>query len=146
MSFSNIHLHIVYATKNRTPFLDPETTNRLGDYLGGIVRKLGGTLLEANGPEDHIHLMMTLPSIQTPAEVIRTLKSNSSKWIHATFPGKNDFAWQDGYSVFSVSHSAVPNVIAYIQNQREHHKTMSFQDELRALLDRHEIEYDEKYL
>ncbi|MBT3278393.1 MAG: IS200/IS605 family transposase [Phycisphaerales bacterium] len=146
MSFSNLHLHIVYATKDRKPFLDPSTINRLGDYIGGITRTMEGTLLAANGTEDHIHLLVTIPPTLAAAELVRTIKSNSSKWIHKTFPEMIDFAWQDGYSVFSVSHSAVPKVISYIESQQEHHTTMSFQDELRRLLARHEIKYDERYL
>ena len=146
MSFSNIHFHVVYATKDRQRFLDEATIKRLADYSGGIIKKRGGTLLAANGPEDHLHLLLTLPSTRNPSEVIRDLKANSSRWIHDTFPGKAEFAWQDGYSVFSVSHSVVPKVISYIQAQQEHHKRVTFQEELIGLLDRHGIEYDERYL
>ncbi|MBT3279200.1 MAG: IS200/IS605 family transposase [Phycisphaerales bacterium] len=146
MSFSDINFHVVYATKGRKPFLDKETIQRLADYSGGIIRKAGGVLLAANGTADHLHLLLALQPTCTPAEVIRDIKANSSRWIHETFPDNSDFAWQDGYSIFSVSQSVVPNVVSYIQTQPDHHKRMSFQDELRSLLDRHEIEYDERYL
>jgi putative transposase len=146
MSYSNLHLHIVYATKNRSRALDHSTIERLVKYTGGIIRNQGGILLHGNGVEDHVHLLVTMPTSLPVSELVRTVKTNSSRWLHETSPDQKEFAWQDGYSAFSVSHSAIPQVTSYIQGQQEHHKRMSFKDELRALLDRHEIEYDERYL
>ncbi len=146
MSYSKIYFHVVYATKERKPLLNTDTMPRLMEYCGGILRKSNGSLLAGNGMDDHLHLLFTLPSTCTPSEIIRDLKANSSRWIHETFPDKSDFSWQEGYSIFSVSQSAVPKVISYIQTQQEHHKRITAKEELRGLLDRHDIAYDERYL
>ena len=115
-------------------------------YLGGIIRNLGGTMLAANGPEDHLHILVTLPATIAPSDFIRDIKASTSKWIHKTFPEMASFCWQDGYAAFSVSHSIAPRVIDYIRNQPEHHKEKTFDEELIALLELHEIEFDNRYI
>ena len=107
---------------------------------------LNGKMLEANGSEDHLHVAAITNSQITIADFVRDIKANSSKWIHQTFPDLQEFAWQDGYSAFSVSHSAMPKVIAYVSKQQEHHRKVTFQEELIALLKRHEIDFDERYV
>lgn len=146
MSYTNHNYHIVFSTKGRAEMLKADVMPRLVEYMGGIVRQQGGQLLAANGPANHIHLLMILPPTEAIANVIRTIKTNASKWLHETFPLLRDFAWQDGYASFSVSHSVVPKVIAYIRKQQEHHVKLSFRDELLALLKRHDIEFDAQYI
>jgi len=146
MSFSNINLHIVFATKHRQRSLDAPLLARLIKYTGGLIRHQNGTLLEGGGAEDHLHLLVEIPPTCAPAHLLRDIKANTSRWMHETFPAQKAFAWQDGYSVFSVSRSAAPKVAAYIQNQQEHHKKMSWADEIRSLLERHGISYEERYL
>ncbi|MBN1553995.1 MAG: IS200/IS605 family transposase [Phycisphaerae bacterium] len=146
MSFTNLNYHIVYSTKERRPFLHADILPQLVKYTGGVIRKLQGQLLEANGPEDHFHLLAILPPTVAISECIQKMKAGSSGWIHTTFPNHQDFGWQDGYAAFSISHSAVPRVLNYIQNQQEHHRKMTFEEELIALLKRHNIPYDERYL
>ena len=119
---------------------------RLCQYLGGITREMSGQLIAANGPADHIHLATILSPKSALMDFVRTIKTNTSRWIHQTFPQLQDFAWQDGYSAFTVSHSGIAQVMDYIKKQNEHHQKMSFQDELVSLLKRHEIEYDERYI
>jgi REP element-mobilizing transposase RayT len=146
MSYTNLNYHIVFSTKGRRALLQADVLPRLVKYIGGIARKLDGKLLEANRPDDHLH-MATIVYPQKPiADFARDIKANSSKWIHKTFSQLKDFAWQDGYSAFAVSHSAIPKVIEYIRNQQEHHRKMTFQEELIALLKRHEIDFDERYI
>lgn len=146
MSFTNLNCHIVFSTKGRQTWLADDLRSRLGDYIGGIVRKLRGNLLSAGGSSDHIHLAAVLHPQSAVADLVRTIKANSSKWVHETLSDLGEFAWQDGYAAFSVSRSALPQVLRYIETQGEHHRKMTFKDELLALLKRHGVEYDERYL
>ena len=146
MSFANLNYHIVYSTKERKPFIHSDILPPLIQYIGGVIRKLDGHMLEAKGPEDHFHIMAILPPTAALSDIIQKIKAGTSGWIHKTFPQHQDFNWQDGYAAFSVSHSAVPRVMEYIRNQQEHHKKMTFEEELVALLKRHNIPYDERYL
>jgi len=120
--------------------------SRLCEYKTGIIRDLSCRLHIANGPADHIHLLVSLnPSISL-AEFMRIVKASSSKWVHETFPMLKHFAWQDGYAAFTVSHSGVEKVTAYIRSQQEHHKKLSFEEELVQFLRKHGVEYDERYI
>ena len=146
MSYSKLLYHIVFSTKERRPFLKEDTLPRVRDYVAGIIHSEGGQVLAGDGAEDHLHLALALPPTTAIADLVRVAKAGSSKWVHQELSGIKSFAWQDGYAAFSVSPSVLPLVVHYIQGQREHHKKVSFLDELRQLLDRHGISYDEKYL
>jgi len=146
MSYTDLQYHIVFSTKERQPLLDAQLRPRLIKYIGGILRGLNGKLLEADGPEDHLHLAVSASAQSNPSALVRDIKANSSKWVHETFQDRRGFGWQDGYAAFSVSHSVMPKVIAYIRNQKAHHERVSFQEELAALLRRHEIAFDERYI
>jgi REP element-mobilizing transposase RayT len=115
-------------------------------YLGGTLKGLGSEVIAADGVDDHVHLLHTLGRTGVIADMVRDLKHSSSVWVHDRFPALRDFYWQAGYSVFSVSHSLVPQVKRYVQNQATHHRKLSFQDELREFFRRHEVEYDERYV
>lgn len=145
-SYSQLLFHIVFATKNREPFIAPSLRERLYPYLGGIVRGERGTLLAIGGVADHIHLLMRWRADKALADLMRDLKSQSSLWVHETFPERRTFAWQEGYAAFSVSASAKERVVEYIVKQEEHHQARTFGEELRTLLDAHGVEYDAKYL
>jgi REP element-mobilizing transposase RayT len=145
-TYTCLHYHLVFSTKHRLPTITPEIQPRLWDYLGGVVRGLGGTPLRVGGVEDHVHLLVTLRQEPSLKDVLRDLKAGSSGWVHDTFPDANDFWWQTGYGAFTVSHSIIGRVAAYIENQAAHHKKMSFQDELRGLFRKHGIEFDEEHL
>ena len=119
---------------------------RLIKYLGGIIRDLDGCLAEANGIEDHVHIAAALPPTRAIADILREIKAGSSAWIHRDFADMRDFAWQEGYSAFTVSQSGMPDVVDYIRRQKEHHAKRSFLEELELLLKRHGIEYDPRYL
>lgn len=146
MSYSCLLYHIIFSTKERRPLLTDDVRQRLITYIGGIVRAAGGKLLEANGPEDHLHLAVSGTTQLAIANLLRDVKANSSRWIHDTFPEQVSFAWQDGYAVFSVSQSVLPKVVAYIRNQQDHHRKASFEEELFDLLRRHEVTFDENYI
>ncbi len=145
-TFTNLLFHIVFSTKHREPLIHPLLRDRLYGYIGGILREEGGILLEIGGMPDHVHLLTRLKADRSVAETVRTVKSGSSKWAHQTFPENAQFAWQVGYGAFSVSESQVATVRHYISTQEEHHTRLSFKDELIALLRKHGIEFDERYL
>jgi REP element-mobilizing transposase RayT len=145
-TYTALYYHLVFSTKNRLPWIDPEFEERIWRYLGGVAREHKMTALQVGGLEDHIHMAIQAPPTLAPAKIAQLVKGASSSWIHETFPALADFAWQDGYGAFTVSKSNVPQVITYVQYQRDHHRAMSFQVEYRGLLDRHEIEYDERYI
>ena len=145
-SFVCLHVHLVFSTKNRVPMIDEEIAARLYDYIGGIIRNRNGSLIAAAGMPDHVHLLISLGKEMSISELVRVIKSNSSKWIHETFPRHQQFRWQSGYGAFAVSQSNFETVKGYIAGQAEHHHTHSFQDELRALLKRCNIEFDERYM
>ena len=145
-TYTSLHYHIVFSTKNREPWIVRDIEERIWAYIGGIARTHKMTALQIGGVDDHIHALMTAPAIIAPAQIAQYLKGDSSKWIHDQFRNLRGFGWQDGYGAFTVSRSAVPEVIVYITNQRKHHRTMTFQDEYRLLLVRHGIEFNEQHL
>jgi REP element-mobilizing transposase RayT len=145
-TFTCLHYHVIFSTKNREPWISRDIEERLWRFLGGIARENGMKALQIGGMPDHVHLALALPPTQTVSKALQLLKGGSSKWIKDALPDLRGFAWQDGYAAFCVSKSNLPEVIAYIQNQREHHRTKSFHDEFLSFLKRHEIEFDERYL
>lgn len=146
MTYSNLNYHIVFSTKNRKTFLKGEVFERLCQYIIGICNRSKAKLFIVNGISDHIHLAISLNPDTKISDFMRRLKANTSKWIHETFLELEDFGWQDGYSVFSVSYSGLNKVIEYIKNQQKHHKQMDFKEELIALFKRHNINYNEAYI
>lgn len=142
----SLSIHLVWSTARREPIIAECWRGRLYGFLGGILERKSGRLLRAGGTADHIHLLVSLPSTVTLAEVVGALKANSSRWIHETFPESKDFAWQKGYGAFAVSKSLEPVVIRYIENQQTHHQKRNFQDEFHQLLKLHEISFNEMYL
>ena len=146
MSHCCLQYHMAFSTKERRPLLDPEVMPRLASYIGGTIRGLGGTLLEANGPEDHIHISAILPPVHAVADMMRDIKSSSTAWLRREVPGMKAFAWQDGYAAFSVSQSVMPAVLNYIRSQQDHHRKMTFVEELTELLERHGVAFDPAYL
>lgn len=145
MSFTNLQYHLVFATRERRPQIRGEVAERLPGYVGGIARNLDCTMISANGGDDHLHVALLAPPTLSVADLVRTIKSNSSRWVHEQM-GNAHFSWQDGYSAFSVSNSVMPRVKQYIDTQEEHHRNRSFTEELVALLEKHNIPYDERYL
>lgn len=145
-TYTSLHYHLVFSTKNRELWLTREVDECVWAYLGGIARENGMTALKIGGVEDHVHLVLGLPAAVALSKAVQLLKGGSSRWIHETFPGLQAFAWQDGYGAFTVSKSGLPDVIRYVEDQRGHHRRRTFQDEYRTLLERHGVAYDERYL
>ena len=142
-SFVSCLMHVVFSTKERRPWITPDIQDRLWPYLGGIARENKMKALKVGGVEDHVHILLSLPSTLDIAKAVQLLKGNSSKWIHETFPKLKTFEWQEGYGAFSIGVSGIEDTIKYIENQAEHHRKQLFKDELKAFLKKHELEYEE---
>ncbi len=146
-SLSNVLLHIVFSTKNRAPFLkSKDLREELHGYMVGTLNNIECPSLITRAVEDHLHCLCQLSRKISIAQLIEEMKTESSIWLKKQSPSLHDFYWQSGYGAFSVSQSNVEQVKVYIANQEEHHRRMTFQDELRALLRRHNIEFDERYV
>jgi REP element-mobilizing transposase RayT len=145
-TYTSLHCHFVFSTKNREAWISHSIEERVWDFLGGIARENGLKPILIGGMSDHVHLAVGLPPTVSASKALQQLKGGSSKWMKETFPALGGFAWQDGYGAFAVSKSNLPNLMNYIDGQREHHRTKTFQEEFLALLVRHEIEYEERYL
>jgi putative transposase len=139
-------VHCVFSTKHRVPLIHASWRERLHGYMGGIAREQGMVALAVGGVEDHVHALLSLRPMHSVSKALQHLKGGSSHWVHETIPEQRDFAWQEGYGAFSIGISQVDVTIAYIAGQEAHHRKQSFQDELRAILRRHEIEFDERYV
>ncbi len=144
-SYTSQLLHCVFSTKGRRSIITPELQTRLFQYIGGIARENKMMLIAAGGIADHVHLLISLSRTISISKAMQLIKGGSSKWIHDTFPEHRSFEWQEGYGAFSVSVSNRSKVIAYINNQPEHHKKQDFKSEFISFLETHEIEYDERY-
>ncbi|MEQ2009554.1 MAG: IS200/IS605 family transposase [Limisphaerales bacterium] len=145
-TYTNLLAHIIFSTKDRAPSLDADLKARLFPYMGGIIRELGSTALIINGPADHVHILVSLSPKLGVSELVGKLKANSSGWVHREFPSRRTFAWQTGFAAFSVSQSVRQSVHDYIANQEEHHRSVTFQEELLAFYRRHEIQFDPRYV
>ncbi len=130
----------------RSPIIVPAIQKRLYNYLGGVMKSHNGNLIEIGGMPDHVHLLIELKRLDSFTNMIRDLKSGSSRWVNTTFPNLNKFVWQEGYGSFSVSYSSVEHVQKYIRNQEEHHKNMTFDQEYINILKHHQVEFNEKYV
>ena len=145
-SFVSCLMHCVWATKERRPLIRPDLHERLWPYLGGIARENKMRALAVGGVEDHVHVLLSIPSTISVAKAVQLLKGNSSKWVHETFPEHRGFEWQAGYGAFSIGISGVDDTTRYIHGQAEHHRKTTFQDEVRIFLKKHGMAFAEKDL
>ena len=146
-SFSSVYLHLVFSTKERRPFLRDKTVrDALHACMGGVSKTLDCPPLIVGGVEDHVHLLCRFARTITQAEWVKELKRISNGWLKEQGRDYADFEWQGGYADFSVSQSNLEQAKQYIASQEEHHRKTTFQDELRTLLRKHEIEFDERYV
>jgi putative transposase len=145
-TYTNLLYHLVFSTRQRRDTIKPAFEAELYRYVGGIIRAEGGILLEIGGTMDHVHLLVRFKPVLSVAQILQTIKGNSSKWINERSDRLSRFAWQVGYGAFSVSASQVDAVRRYICMQKQHHQKTSFQEELVLLFVKHGIDYDERYL
>jgi REP element-mobilizing transposase RayT len=144
-TFSSIFLHLTWSTVARNPCLSIPIKHRLYPYLKRIIEGEGAVPLKISGAADHIHVLVEIRPDMTVSELARKMKASSSKWMNKTFPELN-FAWQEGYAVFSVSRSGIQDVERYIEQQEEHHRIKTFQEEYLAFLKKCGIEFDERFI
>jgi putative transposase len=143
-TYLSLHYHLVFSTKNRLPLIKVDWQDRLHKYLGGVVNGLNGIAEAIGGVSDHVHLLVGLKATHSLSDFMQELKKSSSVWAHTEL-GFKDFAWQEGYSAFTVSASVRDKVTHYITNQAEHHRVKSFKEELIELLAKAQVQYDSKY-
>ena len=146
-SLAKIIIHTVFSTKERIPFLrDSDLRRELHKYLGGILKHQDCQPIIVGGVEDHVHLLSTLSRTCEPARMVKEVKRSSSVWIKGRVPDLSDFAWQNGYGIFSIGFSQIDQVREYIQGQEEHHRRVLFQEEFRLFLKKYGIGFDERYV
>ena len=143
-SLAAVNIHFVFSTKSRLPSITEGVAPELHQYMGGIIRAEKCVPLSVGGMADHVHLLISMSREISLAEIVRVVKSASSKWMHDK--GHPDFAWQSGYAAFSVSQSNLESVRAYIAQQAQHHRQISFREEYVLFLQKHGVAYDERYV
>ena len=145
-TFTQIHLQLVFAVKYRQALISKMWKDEMYKYITGIIQANNHKLLQINGIEDHIHILIGFRTHQSLSDLLEIIKSNSSKWINEKGFTKTKFRWQNGYGAFSYSQSHLNRVIRYIENQEGHHQKIKFLDEYKLLLKKFEVEYDERYI
>ncbi len=144
-SLSQVIIHIIFSTKNREPSIDPDLRPRLHACLATVARDNGSNVHRVGGIADHVHILATLSRTVTQAELLEEIKKHSSRWVKEIDPKHGAFAWQRGYGAISVGREELDDRVQYVETQEEHHRTVTFQEEYRNLLEKHGIEFDERY-
>jgi putative transposase len=145
-TYSQVHLHFIFAPKYRQALIMPDWEIALYKYITGIVEARQHKMIAINGMSDHLHMFVGFRTTQSIADFMQDVKADSSQWINTNRFCGNRFEWQAGYGVFSYSKSQVPDVIRYVQTQKEHHRKLTFQEEYRLFLKKFEVAYDEQYV
>jgi len=145
-TLTRLLVHIIFSTKNREPMIAPDIEDELQKYISGIARNHESQVIAIGGTFDHVHILLAQSKNIALASLLQHIKGDSSRWIKTKSPRFAGFGWQDGYGAFTISESHRDAVVAYIANQHEHHRTTSFQDELRTILAKYGVDYDERYL
>ncbi|HRK34168.1 MAG TPA: transposase [Candidatus Hydrogenedentes bacterium] len=145
-SFVRILGHLIFSTKHRIACLNPEIRPKLYGYMAGVLQDEGCREILIGGADDHVHIAFAMAKMSAPIKLVEVVKKQSSKWIKTQDPAFDKFYWQSGYALFSVSPSNLDTLRGYILKQEQHHKKVTFQDELRILLRKHGVEFDERYM
>jgi putative transposase len=145
-SLSQLYVHLIFSTKGREASLLGNLRNQTHAYVAAVLNNHDSAALKVGGTSDHVHALFRLAKNRALAEVVEEIKTSSSKWIKTQARGLGGFHWQSGYGGFSVSPSEVDSVVKYIEQQEEHHRATSFEEEYRGFLKAHEVEYDERYV
>jgi REP element-mobilizing transposase RayT len=145
-SLTKLYAHLIFSTKNREPLLDDAIRPRVHAYLATLIRDLKSPWVVVGGMAEHVHVLFDMGKMHAPVEFVERTKRESSKFIKTLGRQYKDFYWQRGYGMFSVGPANRDEAEAYVRNQEEHHRGKSFQEELRAFLDRYGVGYDEQYV
>lgn len=145
-TYSQLYLQYVFAVKGQQNLIREQNREPLEKYICGIVKNLGQKVMAIYSMPDHTHLFVSIKPEMRISDLVRDVKTNSSKWMNDNKRIGGRFAWQEGYGAFTYAKSQKEIVIQYILNQPEHHRKKTFQEEYTELLEKFEIEYNEKYL
>lgn len=145
-TYTQIHLHLIFAVQNRISLIDDLWAERLYQYITGIVQTYNHKMIIINGMPDHLHIVIGMRPSQSLSDLMQDIKGSSSRWINDNKLVKGKFQWQEGYGAFSYNKSLLPKLIGYVKNQKEHHRKKTFLQEYKEFLDLFEVEYDERYL
>lgn len=145
-SLANLHIHVVFSTKHRTPLITDAVRPALHAYMATVLQGVDCPVALINSVEDHVHILCALARTVAVSQMIEKVKASSSRWMKTQGEPFVAFAWQSGYGAFSVSESQVETVRGYIAKQAEHHRRATFQDEYRQFLQRHRLAFDEHYV
>lgn len=145
-TFSQIYIQVVFAVKGRESLISESWEEEIYKYISGIVKNKGQKMLAINGMPDHIHLLIGMKPSCCLSDLVREIKKSSNEFITEKKFTRFKFNWQEGYGAFSYSHSALDNVISYINNQKEHHQRQSFKNEYKEFLTKFQIEHKDEYL
>jgi len=145
-TYSQIYIQVVFAVKGRSNLIAPQWKTELHKYIAGIIKAKDQKSIIVNGMPNHIHAFIGLKPTMNACDLVRDIKNNSSNFVNEKKWVKGKFSWQEGYGVFSYSHSQIEAVYNYILNQEVHHRKRTFREEYIELLEKFEIEYDVKYL
>jgi putative transposase len=145
-TYTQIHLHLIFAVQNRKSLIQNSWKDRLYEYITGIVQQNTHKMIIINGMPDHLHIAIGMRPTQSLSDLMQDIKGNSSKWINDNKLATGKFQWQEGYGAFSYNKSLLPKLIDYIKNQEAHHKKKTFLEEYKEFLKAFEIEYDERYI
>ncbi|GMQ31294.1 IS200/IS605 family transposase [Algoriphagus confluentis] len=145
-TYTQIHIQVVFTVQNRDCIIQETWKNELYKYISGIINNHNHKVLAINGMPDHVHILIGMRPTQSLSELMQDVKGDSSKWINQKKFTKGKFSWQEGFGAFSYSKSHINQVIDYIKNQEEHHKKWSFLEEYRTLLEKFEVEFDQRYI
>ena len=145
-SLSLVLIHVIFSTKERRPFLAPDTSSKLHAYLATVARNAGCEAYRVGGVADHVHLAIRLSRTITIADLVETLKTSASKWVKTQAPDLETFAWQRGYGCFSVGPADLAALKTYIDDQENHHRTRTFQEEFRMFLKKYGVKFEEAYV
>ena len=145
-SLTNLIYHVVFSTKHREALIREEIQLELHSYLGAVIRKNQGIVLEIGGTEDHVHILLKIRAMMSLSDMMREIKSDSSRWLNKIKNFNGTFGWQNGYGGFTVSASQVERVRAYVKNQKKHHQKNNFENEFLQFLEHNQLEYNPDYL
>jgi putative transposase len=145
-TLTSLLVHLVFSTKNRANLITAEIEPRLFAYIGGVIKNEKSLLLASGGTMNHVHLLVSLSKNVALSALLKEIKQSSSKWIKTQGAEFADFHWQEGYGAFTIGQSQAETLREYFAKQKAHHQKQSFEDELREVLMRYEVDYDERYL
>jgi len=145
-TYTQIHIHAIFAVQNRLSIIKDEWQNDLYSYITGIVTNHGHKMMQINGMPDHVHMLIGLHPVQSLSELMKYVKQDSTKWINQNRFINGRFSWQEGFGAFSHSKSQIPGVIKYIREQEEHHRKRTFREEYTDFLEKFDVDFDERYI